>query len=150
MTYGCQTRSLNKQLTNKLRTAQRAMERKMLDLGLQDKILCSEIRRRTKIIDITEYTMKQKWRWAGHTARMKDNRLTKRCTERQPRRGKRFKRTAKQKTARRHNKEGGNHLDQESNRQKTVEDIDGGLFPKVGEQSLGERRNSLTRLGKIA
>ena len=35
MTYGCQTWSLNKQLTNKLRTAQRAMERKMLDLKLK-------------------------------------------------------------------------------------------------------------------
>ena len=34
MTYGCQTWSLNKQMTNKLRTAQRAMERKMLDLKL--------------------------------------------------------------------------------------------------------------------
>ena len=45
---------------NKLRTAQRAMERKMLDLKLQDKIPCSEIRKRTKIIDIIEYTLKQK------------------------------------------------------------------------------------------
>ena len=36
MTYGCQTWSLNKQMTNKLRTAQRAMERKMLDLKLKD------------------------------------------------------------------------------------------------------------------
>ena len=42
----CQTWSLNKQMTNKLRTAQRAMERKMLDLKLQDKIPCSEIRKR--------------------------------------------------------------------------------------------------------
>ena len=40
MTYGCQTWSLNKQTTNKLRTAQRAMERKMLDLKLKDKIPC--------------------------------------------------------------------------------------------------------------
>ena len=31
----------------------------------------------------------QTWRWAGHIARMKDNRWTKRCTEWQPRRGKR-------------------------------------------------------------
>ena len=37
---------------DKLRTAQRAMERKMLDLKLQDKMPCSEIRKRTKIIDI--------------------------------------------------------------------------------------------------
>ena len=59
------------------------------NLKLQDKIPGSEIRKRTKIIDITEYTLKQKWRWAGHIARMKDNRWTKRCTEWQPRRGKR-------------------------------------------------------------
>ena len=40
-----------------------------------------------EITDIIEYTLKQKWRWAGHIARM--NRWTKRCTEWQPRRGKR-------------------------------------------------------------
>ena len=89
MTYGCQTWSLNKQMTNKLRTAQIAMERKMLDLKLKDKIPCSEIRKRTQIIDIIEYTLKQKWKWAGHIARLKDNRWTRRCTEWQPRRGKR-------------------------------------------------------------
>ena len=77
------------QLTNKLRTAQRAMERKMLDLKLKDKIPCSEIRKRTKIINTIEYTLKQKWKLAGHIARLKDNRWTKRCTEWQPRRGKR-------------------------------------------------------------
>ena len=74
MTYGCRTWSLNKQLTNKLRTAQRAMERKMLDLKIRDQIPCSEIRKRTKIIDIIEYTLKQKWRQTGHIASMKDNR----------------------------------------------------------------------------
>ena len=89
MTYGCQTWSLNKQTTNKLRTAQRAMERKMLNLKLKDKMPCSEIRKRTKIINIIEYTLKQKWKWAGHIARLEDNRWTKRCTEWQPRRGKR-------------------------------------------------------------
>ena len=66
MTYGCQTWSLNKQMTNKLRTAQRAMERKMLDLKLQ-------IRKRTKTIDIIEYTLKQKWKWACHIAKIKDS-----------------------------------------------------------------------------
>ena len=35
-----------------------------------------------------------------------------------------IKRTTKQKMARRHNKGGGNHLEQESNRQTTVEDTD--------------------------
>ena len=48
-----------------------------------------------------------------------------------------IKRTTKQKMARRHDKEGGNHLEQESNRQKAMEDIDGGLHPAVDGQSLG-------------
>ena len=52
----------------------------MLDLKLQEKIPCTEVRKRTKMIDIIEYTLKQKWKWAGHIARMKDNRWTKRCT----------------------------------------------------------------------
>ena len=141
MTYGCHTWSLNKQMTNKLRTAQRAMERKMLDLKLQDKIPCSEIRKRTKIIDIIEYTLKQKWKWAGHIARMKDNRWTKRCTEWRPRRGKRSRGrpsrrwqdniTRKEGTTwnrkatdreppRTREQQTGNHLEQESNRQGTT------------------------------
>ena len=48
--------------------------------------------------------------------------------------------------ARRHNKEGGNHLDQKSNRQKTMEEIDGGLHSAVDEQSLGERRMAKVEL----
>ena len=50
-----------------------------------------------------------------------------------------IKRTTKQKMARRHNKEGGNQLEQESNRQKKTEGTDGGLHPAVDGQSLGER-----------
>ena len=46
----------------------------MLDLKSQDKIPCSEIGKRAKLTDIIEYTLKQKWRWAGHLARMKDSR----------------------------------------------------------------------------
>ena len=44
------------------------------------------------------------------------------------------------KTARRQSKEGGNHLEQESTRQKTAETFDEGLHPAVDRQSLGERR----------
>ena len=47
-----------------------------------------------------------------------------------------IKKATKQKMTRRHNKEGANHLEQESNRQKTMEDIDGGLHPAVDGQSL--------------
>ena len=77
MTCGWQTWSLNKQLTNRLKTALRTMERKMLNLKLQDKVPCSKIRKRTKMVDITQYTLKQKLKCARHIARMKDNRWTK-------------------------------------------------------------------------
>ena len=40
-----------------------------------------------------------------------------------------IKGTTKQKMARPHYKEGRNHLEQESNKQKTMEGIDGGLHP---------------------
>ena len=59
----------------------------MLGLKPQDKIPSSKIGNRTKIIDVIEYTLKRKWRWAGHLATMKGNKWTKRCTEWQPRRG---------------------------------------------------------------
>ena len=42
-----------------------------------------------------------------------------------------------QKMARWHNKEGGNHQEQESSRQKAMEDFDGELHPAVDGQSLG-------------
>ena len=68
--------------TDKLRTAQREMERKLLGLKLQDKIPCSEIRKRTKINDFIKYILKQTWRWGGgggggggHIARMVDQSL---------------------------------------------------------------------------
>ena len=85
----------------------------MLDLKLKDKIPCSEIRKRTKIIDIIEYKLKQKWKWTGHIAGLKDNRWTKRWTEWQFATKKReeVERTTEQKMARWHNREGGNHLD---------------------------------------
>ena len=50
-----------------------------------------------------------------------------------------IRRTTKQKVAEQHNKEGENHLEQESNRQRTLEDIHGGLHPAAAGQSLGER-----------
>ncbi|GFO50048.1 endonuclease-reverse transcriptase [Plakobranchus ocellatus] len=80
MTYGCQTWSLTKASTQKLRVAQRAMERKILGIKLADRVKCSEI---------VHFVAKQKWKWAGHVARLKDSRWTLRVTEWQPRNGKR-------------------------------------------------------------
>ncbi|GFO05735.1 endonuclease-reverse transcriptase [Plakobranchus ocellatus] len=84
MTYECQTWTLNKTPCHKQQTAQRAMERQMLNIKLKDRILTIEIRKKTQVIDVVQYIQRQKWRWAGHMARDKDNRWTKRCTEWQP------------------------------------------------------------------
>ena len=62
----------------------------MFGLKLQDKMPCLlSDQEKINIIDIIEYALRQKWRWAGHISRKKDNKWTKRCTEWQPRRGKR-------------------------------------------------------------
>ena len=47
-----------------------------------------------------------------------------------------IKRTTRQKMARRQNKEGGNHLEQESSRRRAMEYIDGGLHPAVNGTKL--------------
>ena len=89
MTYGCQTWSLTKEMGQRLRTAQRTMERKMLKLKVKDKVKCADIRKRTGVQDIVQFVLKQKWKWAGHVARLSDNRWTQRVTEWQPREGRR-------------------------------------------------------------
>ena len=89
MTYGCQTWTLTKDITNKIQICQRKMERKMLGIKLIDKIPNSTIREKTRVNDILEVITKTKWKWAGHVARMNDNRWTIRCTEWQIKGGRR-------------------------------------------------------------
>ncbi|GFO40779.1 endonuclease-reverse transcriptase [Plakobranchus ocellatus] len=67
----------------------RAMQRKMLNIKLKDRIPTIEIRKKTQVIDVVQHIQRQKWRWTGHNAREKDNRWTKSCTEWQPRSGRR-------------------------------------------------------------
>ena len=55
MTYGCQTWSFTKALIKKLETSQRAMERKMLNVKLKDRIRNTIIRQRTRVADIVQY-----------------------------------------------------------------------------------------------
>ena len=81
---------------------------------------------------------------------MKDNRWTPRCTVWQPRRGKRSSlqwddQVQDGKTTLQRREEGwgggggGGAPGQESERQKTMEGIGGGLHPAVNGQSLGEK-----------
>ena len=89
MTYGAETWTTTKQLEQKLMTAQRAMERRMLNITIRDKIRNSEIRKQTQVKDVIVKIKEAKWRWAGHLMRRDDNRWTKRLTEWQPRVGRR-------------------------------------------------------------
>ena len=57
------------------------MERIMLNVKQKDRIRDSTIRQRTRVTDIVQYVTNTKWKWAGHIARMKDNRRTIRSTE---------------------------------------------------------------------
>ena len=81
ITYDCQTWSLTKAFVKKLETSQRAMERRMLNVKLEDRIPNTTIRQITRVTDIVQYVTNTKWKWTGHIARMKDNRWTIRSTE---------------------------------------------------------------------
>lgn len=57
----------------------------MLGLSLRDRIPNAEIRRRTRLVDAIERIASIKWNWAGHIARLTDNRWTKKIMEWRPR-----------------------------------------------------------------
>lgn len=89
ITYGCETWALSKQHREKLKRCQRAMERSMLDIKKQDKVRSSTIREQTKVADILKRIDQQKWRWAGHMIRDKQNKWSTTVSNWYPRDGKR-------------------------------------------------------------
>ena len=52
LTYGAETLTLTKASVNKLRVAQRAMERSMLGISLRDKKTNEWIRQQTRVVDV--------------------------------------------------------------------------------------------------
>lgn len=80
LTYASQTWKYTQQAQAKIRTCQRGMERSMLKIRKIQKIPHTIIRKKTKVTDALIYCKKLKWRWAGHIARLKDNRWTARVT----------------------------------------------------------------------
>ena len=72
-------------MEHELRTTQRAMERRMLNLTLRDKVKHTDIRQKTKVKDIIAKIKEMKWRWAGHLYTTQDSKWKKKLTERQPR-----------------------------------------------------------------
>ena len=85
LTYGSETWCLNVKQTNKLRCAQRAMERRMLGVSLKDRKRNEWIRKMTKVTDVIERVKKLKWQWAGHIARREDGRWTREILDWYPR-----------------------------------------------------------------
>src|ERR1700744_4182091 len=77
LTYGAETLTLTKASSNKLRVAQRAMERSVLGITLRDKKTNEWIRQQTKVVDVMARIASLKWNWADHIARMTDDRWTK-------------------------------------------------------------------------
>lgn len=81
LTYGCQTWKYTDKVRNKLVTCQRGIERSMLNLKKLHRIRHTKIRQATKVKDGLEFALTQKWKWAGHVARLQDQRWTKRITQ---------------------------------------------------------------------
>ena len=89
MVSGSETWALKKAHMELLSVAQRKMERIMLGITLRDHKRNTWIRHQTGVNDIIDVIKKGIHGWAGHIARFKDNRWTKRVTEWTPREWKR-------------------------------------------------------------
>ncbi|GBP46289.1 Putative uncharacterized transposon-derived protein F52C9.6 [Eumeta japonica] len=80
LTYGRQTWKFTAKVKHKTTTCQRGLERSMLKEKKTDKIRRTRIRATTKAIDASSYALKLKWKWAGHVARLIDQRWTLKAT----------------------------------------------------------------------
>ena len=69
----------------KLRVAQRAMERAMLGISLRDRVRNEQVRRLSKVEDVIERIAKAKWQWAGHVARGDQEKWTTKLMQWRPR-----------------------------------------------------------------
>jgi phosphodiesterase/alkaline phosphatase D-like protein len=73
--------SLMARQVDKLKVAQRAMERAMLGAYLRDRIQNQVIQQRTKFNVIAHHIGMLKWQWADHISRRTNNRWGKRFLE---------------------------------------------------------------------
>ncbi|GJQ74379.1 hypothetical protein Trydic_g21253 [Trypoxylus dichotomus] len=85
LTHGAETLTLTKKTTNKIRIAQTAMERSMLELSVKDKVPNTEVRNRTKVTDAIEEITTWTWSWAGHIARLNYDRWINKIIDWRPR-----------------------------------------------------------------
>ncbi|MFH4976496.1 hypothetical protein AB6A40_003205 [Gnathostoma spinigerum] len=76
MVYGSETWSLTKSEEHQLAVTERAMERRMLKITKLNHVRNEAIRQQTRVVDVVS-----KLRWAGHEARMKGDRWTKKMND---------------------------------------------------------------------
>jgi hypothetical protein len=81
MIYGCQTWAVTKRMQDRLKTTQRSMERAMIGVTKRDHRTNEWVRQQTGVQDIIVRIKQLKWQWAGHVARITDNRWTRAVTE---------------------------------------------------------------------
>lgn len=89
LTYGSQTWTLTQRQKTLLQVTQRKMERKILNISIKDRIRNAEIRQTTQIKDVISTAEALKWKWAGHTARLDQDRWAYVATTWDPRNGQR-------------------------------------------------------------
>ncbi|XP_063636081.1 uncharacterized protein LOC134806684 [Cydia splendana] len=70
LTYGAQTWSLTEAQKSRLKVCQRAMERSILGVRRSDRVRNTELRSKTRVVDVGVKTARLKWDWAGHVCRM--------------------------------------------------------------------------------
>ena len=76
--YDAQSWTLTSNLANKLRVTQNTMERSMLGVRKSDRIKMTKIKKQLKNNkNIMVEARKRIWDWAGHVARIGDNRWTR-------------------------------------------------------------------------
>ena len=80
MTYAAECWSVTKADEEGLLITERAMERMLCKISRRDHVPNEEIRRRTEVKDVIRTAYDSKRRWAGHVARLSDDRWTSRIT----------------------------------------------------------------------
>ena len=87
LTHGCETWTSTKKINQRLAVTQSAMTRSMLGITRRNRESNKWIREQTKVMDVVEKIRTLKWRWAGHVARMQENRWINVITSWYPRDG---------------------------------------------------------------
>ncbi|KAH7699433.1 protein F43G9.7 [Aphelenchoides avenae] len=83
--YGCETWAPTKSQENRIAVTQRSIERRTLGISMREEQRNEAVREQSQFADAITEARKRKLRWAGHVARMSDDRWAGRTTAWKPR-----------------------------------------------------------------